>query len=85
MNWMYSCKRVAELLSQRLDEPLGLIDSLRLRMHLSMCDNCSNVEKQLASVNALAADLFSGDLERPDDAQPAQQSDGPPGRTDRAN
>jgi predicted anti-sigma-YlaC factor YlaD len=50
---------VAELLSQRLDEPLGLLDSLRLRLHLSMCDNCSQVAKQLASMQALSAELFA--------------------------
>ncbi len=37
MNWMHSCRQAAELLSQRLDEPLGLLDTIRLRVHLSMC------------------------------------------------
>ena len=59
MNWMHSCRKVAELLSQRLDEPLGLVDSLRLRVHLSMCDNCRHVDEQLVAVNSLAADLFA--------------------------
>ena len=63
MNLTYSCKRVAELLSQRLDEPLGLIDELRLRLHLSMCGNCSNVAEQLSAVNAASAELFSGGLD----------------------
>lgn len=75
MNWMHSCKKVAELLSQRLDEPLGLIDGLRLRVHLSMCDNCSNVAKQLSSVNTLAADLFSGEQVVLDDGEPGQRPD----------
>ena len=61
MNWMHSCKRVAELLSQRMDEPLGRIDELKLRLHLSLCGNCSNVEKQLNGVRAAAGDLFSGE------------------------
>ena len=60
MNWMHSCRRVAELLSQRLDEPLGAIDELKLRLHLKLCGNCRNVEKQLSGVRAAAADLFSG-------------------------
>lgn len=76
MNWMHSCKKVAELLSQRLDEPLGLIDSLRLRVHLSMCDNCSKVDKQLGTVNALAADLFSGEGAILDDEEPGRRPDG---------
>lgn len=60
MNWMHSCRRAAQLLSQRLDEPLGAIDELKLRLHLSLCGNCRNVEKQLSGVHAAAADLFSG-------------------------
>ncbi|MBI5718806.1 MAG: zf-HC2 domain-containing protein [Burkholderiales bacterium] len=63
MNWMYSCKRVAELLSQRLDEPLGLIDEMRLRLHLSMCGNCGNVAEQLHAVHAATAELMSDGLE----------------------
>lgn len=59
MNWLHSCKRVAELLSQSLDEPLGMLDRLRLRMHLSMCDNCRRVERQLNGLHALSAQLFA--------------------------
>ncbi len=62
MNWTHSCKRVAELLTLRLDEPLGLLDSLRLRLHLSMCDDCRHVEQQVAGVEALSAELFGGGL-----------------------
>ena len=61
MNWMHSCKRVAELLSQSLDEPLGWFDALRMRIHLLMCGNCRNVEQQMLGVKALSADLFSSD------------------------
>lgn len=66
MNWMYSCKRVAELLSQRLDEPLGLIDEMRLRLHLSMCGNCGNVAEQLQAVHSATAELLSNGLELDD-------------------
>lgn len=58
MNITHSCKRVAELLSQQLDEPLDLLDRLRLRVHLSMCSDCRNVDDQLKSMHALSADLF---------------------------
>ena len=76
MNWMHSCRRVAELLSQRLDEPLGPIDELKLRLHLSLCGNCRNVEKQLSGVHAAAADLFAGgaDLGLHGDTGPATPS-----------
>lgn len=63
MKWMYSCKRVAELLSQRLDEPLGLIDEMKLKLHLSMCGNCANVAVQLEALHSASADLLSTGLE----------------------
>lgn len=66
MTWMDSCKRVAELLSQRLDEPLSLIEEMKLRLHLSMCRNCQNVDDQLKDLRAASAGLFSGDLELQD-------------------
>lgn len=58
----YSCRKVAQLLSQRLDEPLGVVDSLRLRLHLSLCSNCQNVARQLSDVRTLSADVFSEGL-----------------------
>lgn len=70
MNWMHSCKRVAELLTLGLDEPLGWLDRIRLRMHLAMCDNCSNVEQQLLAVKALSSDLFATDDDALDGAGP---------------
>jgi hypothetical protein len=76
MNWMHSCRRVAQLLSQRLDEPLGAIDELKLRLHLKLCGNCRNVEEQLGGVHAAAADLFSGGADLDDETGPA----GPAGR-----
>ena len=69
MNWMYSCRRVAELLSQRLDEPLGLIDEMKLRAHLSMCGNCSNVDRQLHQLHVASAGLLSAEPNPGDDAE----------------
>lgn len=63
MNLMYSCRRVAELLSQRLDEPLGLLDEMRLKLHLSMCGNCSHVADQIEAVHAASAELLANGLE----------------------
>lgn len=70
MKWMHSCRRVTELLSQRLDEPLGRVDELKLRLHLSLCGNCSNVEKQLDGVHAAAGDLCSGAADLDGDPDP---------------
>lgn len=68
MNWMHSCKRVAQLLSQRLDEPLGPLDQLKLRLHLSLCGDCRNVDAGLSNIHAAAVDLFSGEAQPQPDA-----------------
>lgn len=57
---MHSCRPVSQLLSQRLDEALGLLDQLKLRLHLSLCGNCRNVADQLDAVHAVGANLFAG-------------------------
>jgi len=71
MNLAHSCKRVAELLSQRLDEPLGRFNQVRMRIHLSMCDNCRNVEQQMLGMEALTRDLFGANAPLGDDAMAA--------------
>lgn len=76
MNWMHSCKKVAELLSQSLDEPLGPIDRLRMRMHLSMCSNCRSVEQQIKGIEAMAADLFANGPPEADAPPPALRATG---------
>lgn len=85
MNWMYSCRKVGELLSQQLDEPLGRLERLRLRLHLSMCGNCSNVEQQLVEVKALSADLFSLDQPLDRDPEPLGRRTDQPQSPDRSD
>jgi predicted anti-sigma-YlaC factor YlaD len=53
MNPALSCKKVAELLSQAQDEPLGVLDRVRLKFHLSICPNCQQVEQQMAQLTDL--------------------------------
>jgi predicted anti-sigma-YlaC factor YlaD len=67
MNVLYSCQKVAELLSQAMDEPLTLTDRVRLQVHLTLCGNCRNVEEQLTMLRGLGASL---DLPSDDDPTP---------------
>lgn len=62
MTLLHSCQKAAELISQSLDEPLDMVDKLRLRMHLSMCGNCRNVEEQLNLIHKMGAQLGTLDL-----------------------
>jgi predicted anti-sigma-YlaC factor YlaD len=70
MNIFHSCERAAELISQAMDEPLDLTDQMRLRIHLSMCGNCQEVENQMATLHALAPQLGLLDLEMGDEPDP---------------
>lgn len=53
MNLLRSCKKAAELITQAQDEPLSTLDKLRLKLHVSICGNCSNVEQQIAQIGLL--------------------------------
>jgi len=57
MTFLHSCQKAAELLSQSLDEPLDLLDKLRLQVHLGMCGNCRHVEEQLNLIHRMGANI----------------------------
>jgi predicted anti-sigma-YlaC factor YlaD len=54
---MLSCKQVARLVSQGLDRELGFTERVRLRLHLAICDGCTNFRKQVTFVRAAMAKL----------------------------
>ena len=45
-----SCQLASRLLSQREDEPLSFGQRLKLRMHLMICDACTNVSRQFTAL-----------------------------------
>ena len=45
---MLSCKEASRLVSQRLDRKLGFGERVMLRVHLSICDGCTNFRDQVA-------------------------------------
>jgi predicted anti-sigma-YlaC factor YlaD len=45
---MLSCKEVTRLVSQGLDQRLPLGRRIALRVHLAICDGCTNFSKQMA-------------------------------------
>jgi predicted anti-sigma-YlaC factor YlaD len=54
---MLSCKQVARLVSQGLDRELGFAERVRLRVHLAICDGCTNFSKQVAFMREAMARL----------------------------
>jgi len=54
---MLSCKEASRLLSQGLDRRLGFAERLALRLHLLICDGCTNFSKQVAFLRKAMARL----------------------------
>ncbi|HEV3009335.1 MAG TPA: zf-HC2 domain-containing protein [Burkholderiales bacterium] len=52
-----SCKQVTRLVSQGLDRELGFTERVRLRVHLAICDGCTNFSKQVAFLSEAMAKL----------------------------
>jgi hypothetical protein len=42
-----TCKEATQLVSRGLDRELGWWARARLRLHLAICDGCSNFKKQM--------------------------------------
>lgn len=42
-----TCKEVSHLVSQGLDRELGWEERMRVRIHLAICDGCTNFKKQM--------------------------------------
>ena len=44
---MLTCKDVSHLVSQGLDRKLGFGERVALRLHLAICEGCSNFNRQM--------------------------------------
>ena len=74
MGWMlHTCRQAAELMSLQRDEPLGLWRSLTLRLHLRVCGDCQQVERQLDQVGSMSSTLWPGAEAPGDDDGKAQR------------
>ena len=56
---MLSCKEVSRLVSQGLDRRLGALERVRLRLHLAICDGCTNFKKQMDFLHRALRELGS--------------------------
>ncbi|MHB1200090.1 MAG: zf-HC2 domain-containing protein [Polaromonas sp.] len=75
MNLAYSCKKAAELITLAQDEPLGTLDELRLKIHLSMCGNCRNVEQQIAQIGVMMRSPYECQNSSPNNDSLSQSKD----------
>ena len=56
---MLSCKQVSRLVSQGLDRELGFAERVKLRVHLAVCNGCTNFKKQMDFLRKAVARLGS--------------------------
>ena len=54
---MLSCREVTRIVSQGLDRKLSFSERVRLRVHLGICDGCTNFRDQMAFLRAAMAKL----------------------------
>ena len=54
---MLSCKEASRLVSQGLDRRLGFGERVALRLHLAICDGCTNFSRQVAFLRKAMARL----------------------------
>ena len=52
-----SCKEASRLVSRGLDRQLGFGERVALRVHLAICDGCTNFKDQVAALRAAIARL----------------------------
>ena len=61
MGWMQTtCREAARLMSARRDVPLGAWQGLALKLHLRLCGDCREIERQFERVARLGADRPAG-------------------------
>ncbi len=57
---MLSCKEATQLVSQGLDRRLKLWERFTLRVHLAICDGCTNFKRQMEFLRRAMKKLESG-------------------------
>jgi hypothetical protein len=56
--WL-KCREAAKLASQRMDRDLSFGERVSLRVHLAICDGCTNFTRQIAFLRQAVARLGS--------------------------
>jgi len=58
---LLTCKEVSALLSQAQERRLGLWEQLGLKLHLMLCDGCTNFRQQLDFIRTAIRRYRDGD------------------------
>ena len=58
---MINCKEATQLLSLRMDQPLGLKQRSLLRFHLMMCSGCRHFGQHMGDLRQLSQRYMRGE------------------------
>ena len=71
--FLYSCKQAHRIVSEGLDRPLSVSERARLKLHLSICDACTNFNGQMhllrKAMHTLSKDVDPGNISTPKNKQ----------------
>jgi hypothetical protein len=65
---MISCQEASLLISQRLDQPIAMMDRLHLRVHFTMCKSCPTLQQKFEMLHWAAKRLTRPYQERDSNA-----------------
>ena len=60
IRWL-RCREAAALASRKMDQPLGFAERVSLRVHLAICDGCTNFHRQVEFLRNAVQRLGSRD------------------------
>ena len=60
MLFLYTCKQAHQMLSENLDRQLSLTERAQLKLHLSVCESCSNFKTQMPTIRMAMKQMAAG-------------------------
>lgn len=51
---MMKCEEITRLASEGMDRPLGLRERAGMKLHMMMCDGCSNFARQMKTLRTIS-------------------------------
>jgi len=61
---MMNCKEATQLLSERLDRPLGTKEKVALGIHTTMCVSCRQFGNQMEELRDISKRYINGDIDQ---------------------
>ena len=67
MRLLFNCKQAHQMVSEGLDRQLNLTERTRLKLHLSICDSCTNFNGQMQILRKAMHNYPTGEVENKDE------------------